>query len=121
MARVLRYLPEIEGDEQIHVARLMKPMTDEEAEEFAHAYRQRRKDPKLTLAAALLGFAGIAGIERFYVDQLFMGLLFLFTGGLCLVGTVIDVLNHRGLTYEYNRKLAGDVAAMVRTHPEQRW
>ncbi len=121
MARVLRYLPEIEGDEQIHVARLMKPMTDDEAEEFSHAYRQRRKDPKLTLAATLLAFAGIAGIERFYVDQVFLGILYLLTAGLCFIGTVIDLINYKGITYEYNRKLARDVAAMVGHKPERRW
>jgi len=29
MSRVLKFIPELEGEEQVYVARLMKEMTDE--------------------------------------------------------------------------------------------
>ena len=36
-------------------------------------------------------FVGIAGIHRFYAGKVFTGLLWLFTGGLILVGQIIDL------------------------------
>lgn len=113
MSKVLRYMPELQDDEQVYVARLLKPMTEEQAQQFAHIYRQRRKDPTMTLLAGLLGFALVAGVERFYLDQVVMGVLYLLTAGFCFVGTIIDIINYKGLTYTYNRKQASDVAAMV--------
>jgi len=35
-----------------------------------------------------------------------MGILYLFTGGLCLIGTIIDLINHKSLANEYNRQMA---------------
>ena len=115
MSRILRYLPELKGDEQIHVARLMKPMTDDEAEQFAHVYRQRRKDPTMTLLAGLIGFGFVAGVQRFYLDQVVMGLLYLLTAGFCFVGTVIDIVGYKRLTFQHNREQADDVATLVRS------
>lgn len=119
MSRVLKLLPELEGEEQVHVARLMNEMSDEQAEQFAHIYRQRRRNPTLTLGLALIGFAGFAGIHRFALEQILMGLLYLFTAGLCFIGTIVDLFRHQGLTFEYNRKKADEVALLVaRTFPK---
>jgi hypothetical protein len=35
-----------------------------------------------------------------------MGLLYFFTGGLCIIGTIVDLVNHKDLAMEYNRKMA---------------
>ena len=40
----------------------------------------------------LLTFLGIFGIHRFYMGKIFTGLLYLFTGGLFLVGYLYDML-----------------------------
>lgn len=114
MAKVIRYMPELDGEEQLYVAQLMKDMTEEQAEQFAHVYRQRRKDPTITLLTALLGFFVIAGVHRFILGQIGMGLLYLFTGGLCLIGTIVDLFNYKNLTYRYNRKQADEVAFLIR-------
>jgi hypothetical protein len=42
-----------------------------------------------------------------------MGLLYLFTGGLCLIGTIVDLVNHKSLSFEFNQKVARQVAGMV--------
>lgn len=107
-------MPELQGDEQLYIAALMKDMSEEQAEQFARVYRTRRKDPTLTLMLALLGFIVVAGVHRFNLGQVGMGLLYLFTGGLCVVGTVVDLFNHRNLTWEHNRKQADEVALLVR-------
>ncbi|WP_456427825.1 TM2 domain-containing protein [Rhodocaloribacter sp.] len=114
MSKVIKYMPEIEDDEQVFVASLMKDMTEEQAAQFAHVYRTRRRDPTTTMLLALLGLIVVAGIHRFYLGQIGMGLLYLFTGGLCLIGTIVDLFNYKSLTFEYNKKQALDVASLVR-------
>ena len=74
-------MPELTGDEQLHVAQWMKDMTDEQAQHFAHVYRQRRKDETTTLILALVGLVVVAGLHRFYLGQLGMGILYIFTAG----------------------------------------
>jgi len=107
-------MPELEGDEQLSVAAIMKSMTEDQAEQFARVYRQRRKDATTTLILALLGLFVIAGVHRFYIGQIGMGLLYLFTGGICLVGTIIDVVNYKKLTWEFNAKQAVEVQSLIR-------
>ncbi len=113
MADVLRLLPELTGDEQMFIAGLIKNMDDETAQTFANVYRARRKDPQTILLLTLVGFLGIAGIQRFVVDQIGMGILYLLTGGICLVGTIIDLVNHKSISFEYNQKQAQQIAAMI--------
>jgi hypothetical protein len=43
-----------------------------------------------------------------------MGILYLFTGGLCLVGTVVDIINHKQLTFEFNQRMAMEAMGMVK-------
>ena len=113
MAKVIKYAPELDGDEQLYVARLMKEMTEAQAEHFAKMYRERRKNPELILFADLAGLLGIAGIHRFLLDQIFVGLIYLFTAGFCGIGTIVDLFMHKQLTARYNQKKADEVAALI--------
>lgn len=115
MSKVLRHLPELEGDEQVEVARLLNEMSDRQAEHFARIYRSRRRDPNHILLLAAVGFVGVAGLQRIYLDELPLGLVYLFTGGLCVVGTIYDVIKYEELALRYNRNVAVDVAETVRT------
>lgn len=114
MARVIDVLPEISGEEMLYVQALIKDIDDENARSFASVYRTRRKDPQLILITALLGFVGFAGVHRFIIGQIGMGILYFFTAGLCLIGTIVDLVNHQKLTFEHNQKIANEVLAMVR-------
>jgi len=40
----------------------------------------------------IIGFFGFAGIHRFYLGRPLTGLLWLFTGGLCWIGTIVDLI-----------------------------
>lgn len=43
-----------------------------------------------------------------------MGILYLLTGGLCLIGTIIDAVNHKKLTNEFNQKMAMESVQMAK-------
>ena len=113
MANVVQFLPELDADEQAALQPLMGGMDEAKAQQFAFAYRSRRKDPQVILLTTLLGFFVIAGVQRFLLGQIGMGLLYLFTGGLCLIGTIIDLVNYKKLALEYNLKEAQQIAAMI--------
>jgi len=48
------------------------------------------------------------------INQIGMGILYFLTGGLCVIGTIIDLVNHRKLAFEYNSVVAQQVALMVK-------
>jgi TM2 domain-containing membrane protein YozV len=77
-------------------------------------YRSRRREPQLILFTALLGFIVVAGVHRFLMNQIGMGILYLLTGGLCLIGTIVDLVNYQKLAFEYNRQIATEVSAMIK-------
>jgi TM2 domain-containing membrane protein YozV len=116
MANVLKLLPELQGQEMSYVQELIKEMADDEAQLFANIYRARRRDPQLILITTILGFFGFAGIQRFLINHIGMGLLYILTLGLCFIGTIIDLVSYQQLTFDYNRKIADEVSLMARTN-----
>jgi len=114
MANVLEILPEIMGEEQMYISSLIKNMDDKQAQQFANIYRTRRKDPQTILLVTLVGFLGISGIQRFLTDQIGLGILYLLTGGICMIGTIIDLVNHKKIAFEYNQKQANQIAVMAK-------
>ncbi len=114
MSKIIKYLPELQGDEQLVVAQVITEMTEEQAEQFSRVYRQRRKDETTVLMTTLAAFIGIAGLNRFYLGQIGMGLAYLLTAGFCLIGTIVDIFNFRSLTAAYNEKQALEVGMLIR-------
>lgn len=51
-----------------------------------------RKSKMVALILCLLGFVGIAGIHRMYVGKVGSGVLHFFTCGICVLGTIIDLI-----------------------------
>ncbi|HLT75525.1 MAG TPA: TM2 domain-containing protein [Ohtaekwangia sp.] len=113
MARIIDVLPELTGEEMLFVQQLIKDLDDERARTFATVYRNRRRDPLLLLVLTLLGFVGFAGIHRMLTDQIGMGILYFFTAGLCLIGTIVDLVNYQKMAFEYNSKIAREVMLLV--------
>ena len=110
MAKVMEILPEIPGAEQAAISAIVDHVPDEDVQHFAMAYRAQRKDNTTVLLLTLLGFVAIAGVQRFVLGQIGMGFLYLLTAGLCLIGTIIDIVNHEKLTTEHNVKVATEIA-----------
>lgn len=115
MANVLRHLPELEGMELGYIQGLMKNMDEEQASLFAQVYRARRKDAQMILILTLLGFFGFAGLHRFILGQIGLGILYILTVGLCFIGTIVDLVNYKSLAYEYNIKVAHETINMLST------
>ena len=64
-----------------------------------------RRDGRSVALAYLLWlpfFFGVAGLHRFYAGRWLSGLIWLFTGGLCGVGQVIDLLFMSRMISDYN-------------------
>ncbi|MGE5382072.1 MAG: TM2 domain-containing protein [Omnitrophica WOR_2 bacterium] len=110
MANALLHLPELQGMELNHVQSIIKDYSDKQAMQFATIYRSRRRDPQLILLTCLIGLLGVAGIHRFLINQIGMGILYFFTGGLCVIGTIVDAVNYQTLAFDYNRIVANEVA-----------
>ena len=114
MANILQLMPYLEGEELMYVQQLIKDFDDEHAQQFASVYNSRRKDPTTIMILTLLGLMGIAGIQRFILNQVGMGILYFLTAGLCFIGTIIDLVNYRKPSFEYNSKEAQQVASLVK-------
>jgi TM2 domain-containing membrane protein YozV len=54
--------------------------------------RTQRRDIGFAYLLWLAGFLGVAGVHRFYMGRWISGLLWLCTGGLCMVGQIIDAI-----------------------------
>lgn len=118
MANVLRHLPELEGMELGYIQGLMKNMDEDQASLFAQVYRARRKDSQMILILTLLGFFGFAGLHRFILGQVGLGILYILTLGLCFIGTIVDLVNYKSLAYEFNIKVANETVNMLNmTYP----
>ncbi|OQY41337.1 MAG: hypothetical protein B6227_05300 [Fusobacteriia bacterium 4572_74] len=50
------------------------------------------KTRTLSLLLCIVGFLGLGGLHRFYVGKVWTGLLYLITGGLFGIGTIIDLI-----------------------------
>jgi TM2 domain-containing membrane protein YozV len=108
---VTHYLPELDEPERSFLAQLTATMSEADVQQFAIAYRQGRKDPQTVLLMAAIGIAGIPGLHRFALGEVGTGLLYLFTGGLLLIGTIADIVKHKELAFNYNRQVARRIAS----------
>jgi TM2 domain-containing membrane protein YozV len=113
MNKLSLLIPNGEFDELNYINELVKDMNEEQLKQFASLYNARRKDPQSILLLTLPGFLGVGGIQRFVIDQIGMGLLYLFTLGICYVGTVVDIINYKKLALEYNQKVARQVTSII--------
>ncbi|MBO6524313.1 MAG: TM2 domain-containing protein [Balneolaceae bacterium] len=113
MSKVMDYVPEAQGDEALYLGKLFSEMSDEQMKKFSNVYRARRKDPQTIMILCILGFLGLAGVHRFVLNQIGMGILYFFTAGLCFIGVIVDLVNYKDLTFQYNRGVAQEIKSML--------
>ena len=109
----LKYLYDVTPEELITINSRTKGFSDEELTHFCMIYRSKRKDPQTILLLCLLGLVFVAGIHRFVLGHTGMGILYFFTGGLCWIGTIVDAVNHKELTIEYNAPMITETLAIL--------
>lgn len=111
---MLMMLPGIQPDEFMTIQNLTKDMTGAQRQQFFMFYAGKRKEQQNMMIFTLVGFFGVAGIQRFVTGDTLLGILYLFTIGFCGIGTIIDLVNIKRMTSDYNYKQALESANMVR-------
>lgn len=96
----------ITAEELQYLKQITEGYNDNQLQTFASIYNGKRRAPDMILIGGVIGLVGIAGVQRFMVNQIGMGILFLLTGGLCLIGTIVDLVNYKTLAIEYNQRMA---------------
>lgn len=99
-------LPGITPEELGFLQQATAELTENQQKYFYMQYTNKRKSPQDMLIFCIVGLCVVPGLQRFITGQIGMGLLYLFTVGLCFVGSIMDLVNHKDLALDYNRKVA---------------
>ena len=106
-------LKSVTPTELMHLNQITSGFSDDKMRNFVTVYTSKRRESDLMLLISCIGLVGFAGIQRFLVGQIGMGLLYFFTGGLCVIGTILDIVNHKQLADEYNIQMANETQQML--------
>jgi len=106
---LLQLIPGVEANELAYLQSVTKDLTEDQLQTFAALYNGERKKPDTIMIGAIIGLLGIGGVQRFMIGQVGMGILYLLTGGLCYIGTIIDLVNYRKLAFENNQQVANEM------------
>lgn len=109
--------PGVTFEEMNFLQQMSANLTENQKRNFLSIYAGRRKSAQDILLFTLLGLIGFAGIHRFILGQVGMGILYFLTAGLCLIGTVVDLINYKSLTNEFNSKMAYESMQIAQMHP----
>ena len=107
-------LPGITPQEYSYLQTATSGLSEQELRTFLMIYSGKRKNPSDMLLFCIIGLLLVPGLQRFIVGQIGMGILYLLTGGLCLIGSIIDIVNHKDLAFEYNQRMVFESLQMVR-------
>jgi len=100
---------------EAELAALMQGMTEQQKMLFLSQYNAAKKDRNIALILSVV--LGTMGIDRFYVGDVLLGVLKLFTAGCCLIWWIVDWFLIMGRVDEYNRQKAREIAQLVKGFP----
>jgi len=98
-------LPGISPEELGYIQQALAQLSENQQKYFYMSYSTKRKSPQDMLIFCIIGTFLLPGFQRFMVGQIGMGILYLFTAGLCLIGSIVDIVNHKTLALEFNQKM----------------
>jgi len=104
---------DLDAEESSSVKAILDGLDEGQQAQFATIYLNKRRDASLILVCILAGFLGFAGLHRFITDRIGLGLLYFFTGGFLLIGTIIDLFRYKKIARKYNTKMAFDTATLL--------
>jgi len=110
-------LPGISPEEMGYIQQALSQLTENQQKYFYMNYTTKRKSPQDVMIFCIVGLCLVPGLQRFVTGQIGMGILYLFTGGLCLVGSIVDLVNHKTLALEYNQKMVFEAFQMAKMNP----
>ncbi|MGZ3753719.1 MAG: TM2 domain-containing protein [Mucilaginibacter sp.] len=87
-------------------------LNENQQKQFFMVYTSKRKIPQDVLIFCVIAVF-IPGLQRFVLGQTGMAVLYFFTGGLFFVMTIMDLINHKKLALEFNKKMAYESFQMV--------
>jgi len=111
--KVLLHIPGIEMEEMMLLTNTLQQYAEDKQNMFLSVYKSKRKDPQMILVMALIGLLGIGGIHRFFMNHIGMGILYLLTAGVCYIGTIIDLVNYKKISLEYNSSQIIETSRLV--------
>jgi TM2 domain-containing membrane protein YozV len=112
-SNILPLLASLDLAEANSLTPILQGMSEGQQSQFISIYLSKRRDPILILLCTLLGFLCFAGLQRFITDRVGLGLLYFFTGGFLLIGTIIDLFRYKTITRTYNEKIAFQTASIL--------
>jgi len=107
-------LPGITPQEYSYLQSATQGLNEQQLRTFLMVYAGKRKNPSDMLIFAIVGAIFLPGLQRFIMGQIGMGILYLLTWGLCLIGSIIDIVNHKSLAFEHNQRMVFESMQMVR-------
>jgi TM2 domain-containing membrane protein YozV len=87
-------------------------LTDQQKLIFMSQYNSERKDRTTGLILAVL--IGKFGVDRFYLNDIGLGVLKAITLGGCLIWWIVDWFTVQGRVDEYNRQKAREILLAVK-------
>lgn len=106
--------PGITVDEITFLQQAVTGLNENQMRNFQMLYSGKRKSEQDMLIFSLVGLFLVPGLQRFITGQIGMGILYLFTAGLCFVGSIVDLVNHKKAAFDYNKKVAFECYQMAR-------
>jgi TM2 domain-containing membrane protein YozV len=91
---------------------MQQGLTDQQKLIFMSQYNSEKKDRTTGLILAVL--IGKFGVDRFYLNDIAMGILKFITLGGCLIWWVVDWFTVQGRVDEYNRRKAQEILLAVK-------
>lgn len=107
------HLKSVTPSEMINLQSVTSNLSEDKIKNFVTVYSTKRREAEMILIISCVGLLGFAGIQRFLVGQIGMGLLYFFTGGLCFIGTILDIIDHKKLADEYNAQMASETLQLI--------
>lgn len=111
--RQFMFLPGITQEEYAYLQTATTGLNEQQMRLFLMIYLNKRKNPNDMLLFGIIGFF-LPGLLRFVVMQTGKGILYLFTFGLCFIGSIVDLVKYKEITFEYNQKIVFETIQFVR-------